>query len=130
MILFSLLLAGQDDDTVPPRRPVPISISALANRFGISRVHVRTVLRDAETQGLIERTGKDGSQVLFRPGLAAAVETYFAAMFLFTAHCALQAAATRRLVDRPRRCGRRHPHTPSAKAAALVSRTAGNAPAD
>jgi DNA-binding GntR family transcriptional regulator len=96
MIPLSLLPAGNDDDAIPPRRPVPISISAIANRFGISRVHVRTVLRDAEAQGLIERTGKDGSQVLIRPELAKAVETYFAATFLFTAHCALQAAADAR----------------------------------
>ena len=48
MVLFSTLLAGNSDDTVPPRRPVPLSISALANRFGVSRPHVRTLLRDAE----------------------------------------------------------------------------------
>jgi CRP-like cAMP-binding protein len=91
MILFTLLLAGKDDDTIPPRRPVPISISAIANRFGISRVHVRTVLRDAEAQGLIERREKGGSHVLIRPALAEAVTTYFANAFLFLAHCALQA---------------------------------------
>jgi hypothetical protein len=96
MILFTMLLAGQGDDTVPPVRPVPFSISAVAQRFGVSRIHVRTLLRDVEAQGLIERTGRGGSHVLIRPVLADAVKNFFAAMFLFAAHCALAARAESR----------------------------------
>jgi hypothetical protein len=94
MILFSLLLAGQADDSIPPERPVPFSISAVAQRFGVSRIHVRTLLRDAESLGLIERTG--ASRILVRPVLADAVRTLFACMFLFVAHCALEASAESR----------------------------------
>ena len=67
MILFSILLAGKNDDTIPPRRPVPFSISAIANRFGVSRVHVRTLLRDAEAEGLIRRESPGGSHVVVLP---------------------------------------------------------------
>jgi DNA-binding GntR family transcriptional regulator len=70
---------------------VPISLSALAQRFGGSRVHVRTLLRVAEAVGLIERSGEGGSRVLLRPRLVAAAETFFASAFLFLAHCALRA---------------------------------------
>jgi hypothetical protein len=93
MVLFSLMLGGTDKDTVPPRQPVPLSISALANRFGVSRVHVRTLLRDAELQGLIRREGPGGSHVTVLPPLAQACQVYFAAIFLFVAHCARQARA-------------------------------------
>jgi hypothetical protein len=91
MILFSVLLAGKRDDTMPPRRPVPFSISAVANRFGVSRAHVRMLLRDAETEGLIRREGPGGSHVLILPSLAEAIEIFFAAAFLFLALCAHEA---------------------------------------
>lgn len=91
MILFSILLAGKNDDTIPPRRPVPFSISAIANRFGVSRVHVRTLLRDAEAEGLIRREGPGGSHVVVLPGLAEASEVFFATAFLFLALCAREA---------------------------------------
>lgn len=91
MILFTLLISGEPDDAVPPTRPVPLSLSALAQRFGVSRSHVRTVLRDAEERGLIERTGPGGNQVLIRPVLAEAVQNFFAISLLFVANCALKA---------------------------------------
>jgi DNA-binding MarR family transcriptional regulator len=92
MILFSMILAGEPDDAILPTRPLPISISALAHRFGVSRVHVRTLLRDAEAAGLIERTGERGSHIVIRSRLAEAAETFFASAFLFTAHCGLRAS--------------------------------------
>ncbi len=93
MILFNMILSGEPDDAVPPARPVPISISATAQRFGVSRVHVRTLLRDAEAAGLIERTGEGGSHVIIGPRLATAIESFFASALLFVAHCAERAAA-------------------------------------
>jgi DNA-binding GntR family transcriptional regulator len=89
MVLFSILLAGTDDDAVPPRRPVPLSISALANRFGVSRPHVRALLRDAEDAGLIQR--EDAGHVTVLPRLAEAAEIFFAAALLFVATCAYEA---------------------------------------
>jgi hypothetical protein len=90
MVLFSIVLAGKADDTVPPSRPVPVSISGIASRFGVSRAHVRTLLRDAEAQGLIARSGQGGS-VLLKPHFAAAVGNFFANSLLYVAHCVLQA---------------------------------------
>jgi DNA-binding GntR family transcriptional regulator len=91
MILFSMLLAGEPDDTIPPARPVAISISAMAGRFGVSRVHVRTLLRDAQAAGLIERTGVNGSRIVIRPELANAAKTFIASMILLVADCAVKA---------------------------------------
>jgi DNA-binding MarR family transcriptional regulator len=90
MVLFSIVLAGKVDDTVPPSRPVPVSISGIASRFGVSRAHVRTLLRDAEAQGLIERSEQDGA-VLLKPHFAVAVCNFFANSLLYIAHCVLQA---------------------------------------
>lgn len=92
MILFSIMLAGEDGDTIPPQRPCSISISALANRFGVSRVHVRTLLRDAEAAGLIERT-EGGNKILLRPKMIEAFKNFCAASLLYVGYCAQQAAA-------------------------------------
>jgi CRP-like cAMP-binding protein len=89
MVLFTILLAGSADDTVPPRRPVPLSISAVANRFGVSRPHVRTLLRDAEDAGLIRR--EDAGHVTVLPRLAEAAEVFFATALLFVTMCAHEA---------------------------------------
>jgi DNA-binding MarR family transcriptional regulator len=99
MILFSLLLAGEPDDTVPPARPVVISISAMAGRFGVSRVHVRTLLRDAEAAGLIERAGENGSRIVLRPELANAARTFVASTILFVAYCAVKARVEAQRTD-------------------------------
>jgi hypothetical protein len=91
MILFSMLLAGEPDDTIPPARPVAFSISAIAGRFGVSRVHVRTLLRDAQAAALIERAGENSSLIVIRPELANAARTFIASMLLFAAYCAVKA---------------------------------------
>jgi hypothetical protein len=90
MILFNLLLSGEPGDTIPPQRPVQISISALASRFGVSRVHVRTLFREAEAAGLIERTE---SHLTFKPALIEACVNFVATALLFVGYCAVQAAA-------------------------------------
>jgi DNA-binding GntR family transcriptional regulator len=74
---------------MPPRRPVPLSISAVANRFGVSRPHVRTLLRDAEDAGLIRR--EDAGHVLVLPRLAESAEIFFATALLFVVMCAHEA---------------------------------------
>ena len=99
MILFSMLLAGEGDDTVPPKRPIAVSISAFAGRFGVSRVHVRTLLRDAEAAGLIARSGDNHSRVVILPRLADAARTFFATMLLLVAYCAVEARADARRAD-------------------------------
>lgn len=91
MILLSLITAGPDDDAMPPQRPVPISIAALARRFSVSRPHVLKLIRDAADDGLLERIDADNGRVVLKPRLADATQTFFAAMYLFFTDCARQA---------------------------------------
>ncbi len=91
LIVASLLTGGEPDDAIPPRRPLPISISALARRFSVSRPHVIKMLRDAADDGLIERTGRHGDQVVIRQRLAEAAQNFFATMYLLFADCAREA---------------------------------------
>jgi hypothetical protein len=93
MILFSLVIAGEPDDTMPPTRPVRISISELARRFSVSRAHVLRLLRDAAAEGLIERTGAAQDAITLKPPLSLALRLSAALVFLFFAHCARAALA-------------------------------------
>jgi hypothetical protein len=93
MVLLSIVLSGKASDGELPDGPIPITISGLSSRFGISRVHVRTMLRDAEAAGYIQRTGESGSHVVLRPELLEAIRSFFAAVILYISHCALLAAA-------------------------------------
>lgn len=91
LILMSLIAAGAEDDTVPPQRPVPISIAALARRFAVSRPHVLKLIRDAGEEGFIERIGPDKGLVVLKPRLAEALQNFFATVYLFFADCAREA---------------------------------------
>jgi hypothetical protein len=91
LILMNLVASGAADDTVPPGRPTPISIAALARRYAVSRPHVLKLIRDAGEEGFIERIGPDNSKVLFKPRLAEALENFFATVYLFMAACMREA---------------------------------------
>jgi hypothetical protein len=91
MIMFSLLCAGGSADSFPPGKPVTISISALSRRFGVSRVHVRKLLRDAEDQKLIARDAGSEDRFVLLPRLRDAGLNFFCVMFLFVAQCARDA---------------------------------------
>jgi hypothetical protein len=91
LILMTLVAAGAEDDTVPPQRPVPISIAALARRFAVSRPHVLKLIRDAAGEGFLERVGADNSMVVLKPRLAEVTQNLFATMYLFLTDCARQA---------------------------------------
>jgi hypothetical protein len=67
VIVLSLTLAGAADDPFPPAEPVPLSINALATTFSVSRKHVLTLLRDAESEGLLARGGASNDQVTILP---------------------------------------------------------------
>jgi CRP-like cAMP-binding protein len=92
MVLASLAIAGESDDSMPPSRPVRISISELARRFSVSRAHVLRLLREVEAAGLIERTGPE--TITLQPPLAHALRQAVGALFLFFAHCARAALAS------------------------------------
>lgn len=86
MILFSLFLAADTGGDSSSARAVPVSISALARRFGVSRPHVLKLLRDAEALGFLKRSG-DSEQILILPSLLDAMQDFIASMFLFLGQC-------------------------------------------
>lgn len=96
LILSSLIASGEEDDTVPPSRPVPISIAGLARRFAVSRPHVLKLIRDAAEQGFVERLGSNLNTVVLQPRLLDETQAFFATSYLFLADCmreAMQASA-------------------------------------
>lgn len=78
MILLTLVAMGSGERRTAPER-VPISISALARRFGVSRPHVTGVLRAAEAHGLLRR---EGEEVRIEDVLNQAVEHFYALVYL------------------------------------------------
>ncbi len=102
LILASLIAAGSDDDTVPPSRPLPISIAALARRFAVSRPHVLKLIREAEEQGFLERPGPDLRVVVLKPALMEATRRFFATSYLFLADSMREAMA---MTERRRKAG-------------------------
>jgi len=97
MILWDLLVSHETDDSFPPAVPLSPSISALSRRFGVSRVHVRRLLQDAVSQGLLERTDENSFRIL--PRLATMASDMMATHFLVAARCARLACAA---LDRER----------------------------
>jgi hypothetical protein len=93
MILSSLVVAGEADDTMPPSRPIKLSISELARRFSVSRAHVLRLLRAAEAEGLIKRTTGAQEAITLTPPLSRALRESVAMLFLFYARCARTALA-------------------------------------
>ena len=93
MIASTLLAAGAEDDTVPPLRPFPISISGLSRRFNVSRVHVAKMLRDAANEGLLVRAGNNGEEITLAPALADALSVFYANAFIYFFDSAREAAA-------------------------------------
>jgi hypothetical protein len=91
VILFNLMLSSTDG--FPPRAPVPSSIASLARRFGVSRTHVLRVLRAAEADKLIERTGEHYDRIVLRPHLVQDVLTMFATIYLYLGRCVRAARA-------------------------------------
>jgi hypothetical protein len=91
VILFSLLLAGTPDDAFPPTQPVPVSISGLGAKFGVSRKHVQTLLRDAE--GFVQRAGARNDRLILLPRVREAGQTFFATVFVFLDQAAREALA-------------------------------------
>lgn len=55
-ILWSLMLADESD-SFPPRRTRAVPAASLAERFGVSRTHVRRMIESAERQALLSQDG-------------------------------------------------------------------------
>ena len=88
LIMASLVAGGAADDTVPPSHPVPVSVSALARCFAVSRVHVMGLLDEAAAAGVLMRGQAEQNHVLVLPPLADELRDFFARMFLCFAACA------------------------------------------
>ncbi|MBZ9741326.1 MULTISPECIES: helix-turn-helix domain-containing protein [unclassified Mesorhizobium] len=69
MVLIKLVQTGA------AAGPAPLDFSDLAKRFGISRTHVRRLLRDAEQEGLL---GLSKASVTLEPRLVAAFDRFLA----------------------------------------------------
>lgn len=94
LILYGLMLSGEPDDQPVPTKPVPISISALAKQFQVSRTHVLRLLRDAERENLLTRSsGEKADTVTLSPGLAEDIQNLQAGLFQLLATCAADALA-------------------------------------
>jgi len=102
IVLMSLILSGDAGDTFPPTRPVPVSISALSKRFGVSRVHVRKLLREVAALGWTVPTNADDGRVILQQPLRQAMLNFIAMAFLLLA-CAVREATDEiaRAHDRP-----------------------------
>ena len=87
-IMFSIMLAAPPQDGMPPTGPTPVSASALAKRFHVSRSHVTTSLRDAQAAGLLERAGTSDMRVRFLPHFIEDFAKVFGSLFLAHAACA------------------------------------------
>ena len=89
VILLHLLL-----DPGAPDRPIDLSIAQLSRRFGVSRVHIIRLLRDAEAQGLASRVGSRGEALMLSPECVGAAENMVATMFALFRIAATKALET------------------------------------
>lgn len=64
-----------------PGDPVPVSVSALARRFCVSRAHVRNLLASTERAGLLLRVA-GSEKVIPHPALSEAILQFFGALFI------------------------------------------------
>jgi hypothetical protein len=85
-ILFTLLMAG-DASTFPPAGPIPFSTTATARRFGVSRIHIKRLLAEAQQEDLVQ-CREDGSVVLSEVARATIVFLYATQIFQLIASAA------------------------------------------
>ena len=87
-ILMSIVLAGDSNDPFTPSRAVSISFSAIARDFGVSRVHVRRLVQEGISAGLLERAGPSGDDLAVSSRLSDAVRRVLAIYIIHYTHCA------------------------------------------
>lgn len=91
-LMMCIFLTSPEYSEFCPQALRNVSVAALARRFKVSRVHVRSVLRAAESAGLLLRS-EETAQVRVLPPLVAAIENFFANAFLYAESCAQIALA-------------------------------------
>lgn len=85
-ILFSLLVASEQNREAGSPDAVRISIAEFARRFGVSRPQVVRVLDEAVEASLVERSGPDGLEIIVLPRLRSASEDFYITAFLLCDH--------------------------------------------
>lgn len=86
-LMMCVLLASPDYAALVSEEMRPGSVAGLARRFSVTRIHVRSVLRDAESAGFLIRHG-DTEPVTALPALIGAMEDFFASAFVMGETCA------------------------------------------
>jgi hypothetical protein len=86
-LMMCVFLTSPEYSELCPEALRNVSVAALARRFKVSRVHVRSVLRAAESARLLLRN-EETAQVRVLPPLVTAIENFFANAFLFAESCA------------------------------------------
>jgi hypothetical protein len=81
VLLFTLMLADNADGAFSTERAVPVSVSALAKTFAVSRKHVLVLLREAEQHNLLRRIGDRGEEVMLQQKLVHAVNNVIVGAF-------------------------------------------------
>lgn len=90
-LMICILLATPDYAALVPEEMRPVTVADLARRFTVSRIHVRSVQREAESARLLIRHG-DAAQVTALPALTGAMENFFASALVMIETCAHAAA--------------------------------------
>ena len=94
LLMMSGLVLRQLTGGTAPGGAVPVSISALARRFCVSRAHVRNMLAASERAGLLVHSpGSDSMLVL--PALTEAVIQFYGVLFILFDRCAAGALEAR-----------------------------------
>ena len=91
-LMIYALLGSPEYAALVPEEVRPVTVAGLAQRLNVSRTHVRSVQRDAESAGLLIRHG-DTTPVTVLPRLVGAMENFFASAFVMIESCAKVATA-------------------------------------
>lgn len=91
MALYMLLASAEAS---PGRRTSSVSYQEIADRFGVSRTHVRDMVRDAEHAGLVSITAEGGAGIEIAPRLWRMVDHWIAACMELFMECCMRAYAS------------------------------------
>lgn len=86
LILCDIMASAERRDVYPPRGRLKMSVTDLAQKFGVSRSHVFRLLRDAEKQGLLKRNADEQTGTI-EEILARDIVEFQVITFMAMAHC-------------------------------------------
>lgn len=86
VILWDIFLSAQEDASYPPRTTLKMSVTELAQKYGVSRSHVFRLLRDAENLGFLNRNADDQTGTI-TDELANDVADFHVVVFMGFAMC-------------------------------------------